>query len=184
MKRTRGFHRLIVWCRRHPIWTAIIVLIFIVAGCASNATSKPPQTTANTTPITITQDTFTQVSNIPTNTPTTQPSPSPTVTATPKPVVTQKVQPTSPPPKPTPTKSTCQAINNNPWCYNFSPGTLIYYPPNGFCTYFNCITSFYGSDDPGDGYIVECTDTTYSQSGGERGACSGHGGVLRPLYHH
>jgi len=109
-------------------------------------------------------------------TPTSTPTPKPTAKPTPKPTP----KPTQPPPKPT----TCPGINCNPWGYNFSSGNLIYYPPDGFCNYFDCIPSFYGSDDPGDGYIVECQDSTYSQSGGERGACSYHGGVLRPLYSH
>src|SRR5579863_8526599 len=56
----------------------------------------------------------------------------------------------------------CFGINGNPWCYNFSPGTLIYTPPSGFCNYFNCIPSFFGSDDPGDGYINKRDDGTYS----------------------
>jgi hypothetical protein len=31
---------------------------------------------------------------------------------------------------------------------------------------------------------VECSDGMYSQSGGESGSCSHHGGNLRPLYSH
>ena len=85
---------------------------------------------------------------------------------------------------PTPTPTACQAVNNNPWCYNFNPGNLIYYPPSGFCTYFACIPTFVEPDDPGDGYIVQCNDGKFSQSGGESGACSHHGGVSRPLYSH
>lgn len=109
----------------------------------------------------------------------------PTPTPKPKPVVLPTAKPTLPPPNPTRTPAPkCIAVNNNPWCYDFSPGNLIYVPPSGFCGYFNCITSFYESDDPGDGYIVECNDTRYSQSGGERGACSYHGGVMRALYSH
>lgn len=121
----------------------------------------------------------------------TQPTPIPTQKPTPTPTSKPAIVPTSPPPrptqppvKPTPTQPACQAVNNNPWCYNFNPGKLIYYPPSGFCNYFNCIPSFYGADDPGDGYIVECSDGAYSQSGGESGACSYHGGVMRPLYSH
>ncbi len=115
-------------------------------------------------------------------TPTVTPSP----TATPKPTVQVTHQPTPKPTQPpTPTHPSCQGVNGNPWCYDFnSPGNLIYYPPSGFCNYFNCIASFYGSDDPGDGYIIQCQDGTFSQSGGERGACSSHGGESRPLYSH
>ncbi len=113
----------------------------------------------------------------PTATPTQQPTPTPkpTIAPTHPPLPTQPPKPTAPP---------CQAINNNPWCYNFVPGKLIYYPPSGFCNYFACIPSFVEPDDPGDGYIVQCGDGSFSQSGGERGACSYHGGVSRPLYSH
>jgi hypothetical protein len=113
----------------------------------------------------------------PTHAPTATPTPSPQPTAKPTPKPTQR-------PIPTPTPKRCVAVNNNPWCYNFSPGGLIYTPPSGFCGYFNCIATFYASDDPGDGYIIECADSTFSQSGGESGACSHHGGVMRPLYSH
>jgi hypothetical protein len=100
------------------------------------------------------------------------PPPQLTQQATPRPTL----RPTQPP--------VCQAINNNPWCYTFTAGKLIYNPPSNFCDYFNCLASFWESDDPGDGYVVECADSTFSQSGGERGACSSHGGVSRPLYAH
>jgi len=86
---------------------------------------------------------------------------------------------------PRPTQSaTCQAVNNNPWCDNFRPGNLIYHPPSNFCDYFTCVASFWGADDPGDGYVVQCSDGMYSQAGGEPEACSSHGGVYRPLYSH
>jgi hypothetical protein len=69
-------------------------------------------------------------------------------------------------------------VNGNPWGYNFSCCNVIYNPPSSFCNYFNCIASFWD----GSGYVVECTDATYSQSGGRSGACSHHSGVDRPLY--
>jgi hypothetical protein len=117
---------------------------------------------------------------VPTLQPTAKPTPKPTQLA-----VKPTPKPTQPSAKPTPTpKPHCVAVNNNPWCYNFSPGGLIYTPPSGFCSYFNCIPTFYASDDPGDGYIIECSDGTFSQSGGESGACSHHGGIMRPLYSH
>jgi hypothetical protein len=109
------------------------------------------------------------------------PTPKLKPTATPTPRPTPK--PTQLPPKPQPTPTPC-GNPCNPFGYTFTPGNLIYYPPSGFCNYFSCIPSFYEKDDPGDGYIVECNDGTYSQSGGERGACSYHGGVLRSLYSH
>lgn len=113
----------------------------------------------------------------------------PTQTPTPSPTQPPAIAPTNTPlPTPTqppkPTQPACQAVNGNPWCYNFNPGNLIYFPPAGFCNYFACIPSFVEPDDPGDGYIVQCSDGMFSQSGGERGACSHHGGVFRPLYSH
>jgi len=148
-----------------------------VGNIAATQTPTPTATTAHAAAI-IQSPTATYVPS-PTQSLTKQPTPTPTlkptIVPTHAPVPTQPPKPTSPP---------CQAINGNPWCYNFVPGKLIYYPPSGFCNYFACIASFYGSDDPGDGYIVECNDGSYSQSGGERGACSYHGGVQRPLYSH
>jgi hypothetical protein len=144
------------------------------------------QLTPTTAPILAPEATNTPTQSVallsPTDTPTAEPQP--TATPRPKIVPTHAPVPTQPPVHPTPTKPACQAVNNNPWCYNFSPGSLIYVPPSGFCNYFNCIPTFYGSDDPGDGYIAECNDGAYSQSGGESGACSYHGGVMRPLYSH
>jgi|GEM_PF-1871774 hypothetical protein len=108
---------------------------------------------------------------------------SPTAHATQKPTVGPTVRPTPKPTQP-PQPTTCPGINCNPWGYNFTPGKLIYTPPADFCSYFPCITSFWEPDDPGDGYVVQCADGLYSQSGGERGACSHHGGVSQPLYSH
>jgi hypothetical protein len=51
-------------------------------------------------------------------------------------------------------------------------------PPQDICSYFNCIPNFWN----GVGYMEECHDATYSMSGGRRGACSYHGGELRPVY--
>jgi hypothetical protein len=149
-----------------------VVLAIALVGCSGSGTGGSTSTPTPTT----TSATISKV--IPTVAPTANLTPIPTLKPTPKP------QPTQPPVHPTPTKPACQAVNNNPWCYNFSPGKLIYIPPNGFCGYFNCIPTFYAADDPGDGYIVQCVDSTYSQSGGESGACSHHGGVSRRLYSH
>ena len=93
------------------------------------------------------------------------PPPTPTPTPTPRP---------SPTPAPT-------GVYGNPWGYNFTPGNLIYNPPSTFCSYFNCIPSFWNSTN---GYVVECADATFSHSGGRSGACSYHGGEWRPLYSH
>lgn len=163
---------------------ALVVLIGVIAaaastgnGSAANKDTSATQPAQATQAVQPTQPIATPTSK-PTVKPTQAPTPIPTHAPTPKPT-----QPPAPKPTSTPTPS-CQAVNNNPWCYNFTPGKLIYVPPNGFCNYFNCIATFYAPDDPGDGYIIECSDSTFSQSGGESGACSSHGGVLKPLYSH
>lgn len=46
-------------------------------------------------------------------------------------------------------------------------------PQAGCCDTHQCIPNF----DRGTGTIVQCQDGEYSHSGGESGACSGHGGV-------
>lgn len=83
-------------------------------------------------------------------------------------------------PVPTPTPKPVTGVNGNPWGYNFTLGNYIYNPPAAFCTYFACINNF----DNGVGYVNECNDGMYSQSGGIRGDCSYHGGEERPLYSH
>lgn len=109
---------------------------------------------------------------------------SPTVSTLPTPTPTPKrsIPPTSAPhpTPPPPTSTPCPGVNCNPWGYNFSPGNYIYSPPSAFCTYFSCINHFF----KGRGYVVACKDGQYSKSGGIQGACSYHGGVLRPLYSH
>lgn len=116
------------------------------------------------------------------------PTPRPQPTATPRPVVVVAPTATPRPPAPTATpKPTCNygGAPSNPWCYTFNnTGKLIYGAPGGFCTYFQCIgtapsyTSFWN----GKGYVIECNDGKFSQSGGIQGACSYHNGEMRPLY--
>jgi hypothetical protein len=67
----------------------------------------------------------------------------------------------------------------NPWGFTFCGGNLIRTPPADLCTVFACIPTFWRQVN---GYVVECRDMLLSHSGGVRGACSGHGGELRPLY--
>jgi hypothetical protein len=126
-------------------------------------------------------------------TPVVTPSPTPTPKATPRPTPT-------PAPKPVPTQAPAKqsvqqqpvqqsapvqsapatGVNNNPWGYDFNPGNYITDPPSAFCSYFNCIASFWN----GKGHVEECNDATYSKSGGISGSCSSHGGSWRPLYSH
>ncbi len=44
-----------------------------------------------------------------------------------------------------------------------------------FCNAHECIGEFEGEG----GYVVECSDGSYSHAGGISGACSGHGGIGR-----
>jgi len=165
-------------------WSAFIVFLLFAYAIGNAVNSAAPSTSSSPSPTAqqvallsspaVTQQT--QPTAVPTHVPTARPTLVPTHAVQP----TQPPKPTSPPPTPT----TCPGINCNPWGYNFVSGRLIYYPPSNFCNYFNCIPSFWEPDDPGDGYVVQCSDGMYSQSGGERGACSYHGGVSHPLYSH
>jgi len=93
------------------------------------------------------------------------------------PPAAQPVQTTPPAPPARPVAATCGAPAN-PDGYNFcGRGGLIYTFPSDFCNYFDCIANY----PNGAGYIDECSDETYSHSGGRPGACSHHGGELRPV---
>jgi hypothetical protein len=169
------------------VFSCILCTVLVSAFGHPNTTATPTATTQPTQAALIsTSAAISTPTDTPTQVPTTAPTATPTVKPTPTPVPTHAPLPTpratQPPPKPTPTH--CVGINGNPWCYDFNPGNLIYTPPSNFCSYFNCIPSFWGSDDPGDGFINQCVDGTYSQSGGESGDCSYHGGEGRPLYSH
>jgi hypothetical protein len=162
--------------------TIIAVLLFF--SCIGSAIGRsnlapPPTPTQTAGQAVITGDTPTPLPTPTQQVPTPNPTltPRPTVRLTPTGIV--RPTPTPIPPRPTPTPS-CQAVNNNPWCYNFSPGNYITSPPSNFCDYFACIASFWD----GHGYVEECQDATYSLSGGIHGSCSHHGGDLRPLYSH
>lgn len=141
------------------------------SALASTTTASPtPAPTATPTP-----------SPVPTLAPTVNATAKPAPTAPPRPTATAPHAPPPPPPTGPPVANTCGAPAN-PWGYNFCGGSLIYSPPSNFCSYFACIASFWTEDIPGDGYVAQCADGTYSLSGGERGACSYHGGVARNLY--
>jgi hypothetical protein len=113
------------------------------------------------------------------------PTPTPTAAPTPPPVVVAPKVAAPPAPKPAPAGPAfnyCGAPAN-PWHYNFCAGSVIQPPPPNFCSYFNCITSFWTEDRPNDGYVIQCVDGRFSLSGGEAGSpCSSHGGPSRTLY--
>lgn len=67
----------------------------------------------------------------------------------------------------------------NPWNFHFcDSGSLIADPPAAFCSYFPCADNFWRSTN---GFVVECQDGRFSQTGGRPGACAQHGGVKRTL---
>ena len=159
----------------------LIIVIVLCSAAVSLGKSLAGDTGSTPTP-TDTVAFVSQVTSTPTLALTVKPTPAPTHKAIAQVQPTQPhLQPTQPPSRPTPARPICQAVNGNPWCYNFSPGNLIYNPPSNFCDYFNCITSFWQSTN---GYVDECNDGMYSHSGGVQGACSRHGGEMRPLYSH
>lgn len=174
-------------------WAAFAVVWLTVFGITapSTAATKPSPATAlapshTTTPRPETTSTPTRTPSptpTPAPTPTPTPTPKPTLTPTPKPATPAPVQATKAPPPPEPPPFNYCGAPSNPWHYNFCGGSYVYSPPDPtFCNYFACIASFWTEDIPNDGYVVQCVDAAFSLSGGERGACSYHGGVSRPLY--
>lgn len=118
---------------------------------------------------------------------TTPPAPKPapavqTIPVAPKPPPVVHTTPAAP--KPPPVVHTTPAVANlcgapaNPYGYNYcGRGGYISPPAQDICTYFSCINNFWN----GKGYMEECNDGMVSMSGGRPGACSYHGGELRPV---
>jgi hypothetical protein len=158
-----------------------VLLLCGVCGAianAGNATTKQ-SVSANAS---IQQPTHVEPTDTPTPEPTATPTDTPTPTPTPTPIPTlepvQQQQPVQQSVQQQPAPAT--GVNGNPWGYDFNPGNYITAPPSAFCSYFNCIASFWN----GKGHVEECNDATYSKSGGISGSCSKHGGDWRPLYSH
>lgn len=193
--------RLWRWFRSRSITIQLLLSILILScglcTCVMSvvaSTTKNVETTQAPTP---TQDAVlvatTATTDITTETPTDTPTLTPTSTPTmsPTPVQATQLTPTpthpaptptpTPKPQPTPTPTHCVGVNNNPWCYDFNPGNLIYSPPSAFCNYFPCVSTFWSATR---GYVAECTNGSYTHSGGVSGACSRDGGVMRALYSH
>jgi len=152
---------------------------------ASVASTSSSRSALETSP-TPRPETSTSLAAAPTSTPTTTPIPSaaPTLAPTPPPTPTPRSTPTAPPVVQTPTPAPPPAPRDlcgappNPWNYNFCSGAVINSPSSNFCQYFNCILSFWQQTA---GYVEQCTDGTYSHSGGRSGSCSSHGGNARAL---
>lgn len=142
-----------------------------LTSCASTATATQAPTIPTIAPTKV---------PVLVSTPTPKPMPKPVPTQATKGVqsqpVVQQPQPTQPP-----AAAPATGVNGNPWGYDFTPGSLIYSPNSGFCTYFSCVTTFWKSTN---GYVAECGNGDYTHSGGVSGACSKDGGVSRTLYQH
>jgi hypothetical protein len=176
------------WYRRKRIWIpSALVVLLIIAGITGGGTKKTTNTkTANAaaTTSTVVKAKVTTTTRV---TPTTGPAttlPRPVTTAPtvpPTPAPTTAVAATAPATTAPPATVAAQLCGapSNPMGYNFcGRGSNITQPDPSTCNYFNCIASF----SSGTGYMIECQDTTYSMSGGHSGACSHHGGELRPVY--
>lgn len=167
-----------------------VALLFLcgVIGVIATAANAHNGTTASapTTIVVVPSDTPTAVvqSVLPTDTPTIAPTDTPVPTPTAKPTPRPTATPTQPiVQQPTPTTTPhCVAVNNNPWCYNFiTPGNVIMNPPSAFCSYFNCVSTFWVDTN---GYVAECGNGKYTHSASVNGACSRDGGVAQILYSH
>jgi hypothetical protein len=181
------------WSGRHrrlllpAVTGGLACVIGLLAGCGSSSST----TTTSTAVGSPTSSSSRAAASLSAITPpassrsTTAPAPSPTArTAAPAPrppaKTTARPPATTPAPRPSTqvVLSTCGAPAN-PWGYNFcGRGSYIYNPSADVCSYFSCIANFTN----GSGYMIQCTDGTYSMSGGHRGACSYHGGEARPVY--
>ena len=155
-----------------------------LAPVATTAQSQPihtsPRTPAPTSALRSAPSSAPQTTATPTKTRTTAAHKPPVIakatTHKRAPTTTRKPVPTTPAPTTPAAKSLCGAPQN-PMGYNFCGGTPVSNPDPSTCDYFDCIANF----DNGKGYMEECQDHTYSMSGGRRGACSSHGGELRPV---
>jgi len=160
------------------VWAGVFALVVACVAAPVGpqaAASQQPPAPARTAgvgallprPTTVARQTPTALA---TAIPTEPPAPTPRQTHKPVPKAT-----------PRPTATPVTGVFGNPWGYNFKPGRLIYNPPADFCAYFDCIASFWVSTN---GYVVQCSDLTFSHSGGRSGVCSHHGGYYRTLYSH
>jgi hypothetical protein len=165
-----------------------VLLLFLCITCAAlnNLNANNGAAASPTTIVAIPSDIPTTAdvqAVLPTDTPATVP----TDTPTPRPTATPTARPTATPTQPivqqaTPTQAPhCVAVNNNPWCYNFTPGNLIYSPNSAFCSYFACVSTFWTDTN---GYVAECANGKYTHSATVSGACSRDGGVSQILYSH
>ncbi len=171
-------------------WTALVLAMFVTTALAFPAPStKSSGQGTGPSPTDVAQAPSPSPVVAAAVTPSPSPSPKPSPTPSPSPSPSPKPTPTPPPPPPPsqappppPVAFNSCGAPSNPWHYNFCPsnaGKYIYNPDPDICSYFSCIPSFWKSTL---GYVDECNDGTYSHSGGRQGACSYHGGEMRPLW--
>jgi len=155
-----------------PTAFAAVILAACSSGSADQAIAQVASISAS--PLAATKATAHPPSTpVPTAAPTPKPTSKPVAVA-----ATKKPAPPAPPPPPPRAAFNYCGAPANPWHYNFCGGTVINSPASSFCSYFPCIPSFWQSTN---GYAEECVDGKYSHSGGRSGACSSHGGEMRPL---
>ena len=154
-----------------------------VQHAASSSTRPSTAPSVTTTPVAVVQAPAPAKSHAPTLVP---PAPIPSHA----PIVAQRAAPPRPtPPRPAAPRPTTAAVApapislcgapSNPYGYNFcNRGSLIYSYAPDVCSYFSCIASFAN----GTGFMTSCQDGTYSMSGGNRGACSRHGGEAQAVF--
>lgn len=167
-------------------WSGLAFAILLAASLAgappnSSYTGVGSGPSVSPSPIGVAQEQSPTTAASASQSPSPSPKPSPSPSPSPSPVPSPSPSPISQPAPPPVVFDFCGAPDN-PWHYNFctpNSGRYIYSPNAGFCGYFNCIASFWRSTN---GYVDECNDGTYSHSGGRSGACSYHGGEMRPLW--
>lgn len=138
----------------------VVVAMLAVAGCAS-ARSAPTARQRPTTRGT-----------------TASPTASPTVSSPSASTAATRARPTSAPPS----HKLCGAPRN-PFGYNFcgsQPGhdAALYSPDHRICRYFACAPGFFHQH----GYVIECQDGMFTQTGGTSRECSGHGGFQSVVF--
>jgi hypothetical protein len=155
-------------------------LLALVVVCAWAAFAAPPSAKRPTSSsaAAVTQTTLTPATVVmpsPTSSPSVVVIPSPSTAA----AATTAAAPPPPPPPPAPPANSLCGAPPNPWNFTFcAGGSTISSPPTDFCSYFNCIDSFWKNTN---GYVMECKDHMFSHSGGVQGSCSYHGGNNRSL---
>ncbi len=154
----------------------LLVLSLCICSAAAAASGNHQTSVSTSQPTSVVTHAAVVTATLPKPSPTLKPTPTPTKAIAVHPTSTPKPQPTQ---RPTPTH--CVGVNSNPWCYDFNPGNKIYSPPSSFCSYFQCVSTFWTATR---GYVAECANGSYTHSAGVSGACSRDGGVSRTLYSH